>query len=96
MVAEDCHITKQYLIQHWPKSSKGSASIDTIKKREEMYPYDFVSAREIATRLREQGKTYRAIADILREEGYKNMRGHYYSINGIRYLLSRGKNLRAN
>lgn len=96
MVTKYCHITKQYLIQQWPRSSHGSASVDTLKKREEMYPYNFVSAREIATRLREQGKTYRAIADVLKEEGYKNMRGHYYSVNGVRYLLSRGTNLRAN
>lgn len=84
-------MSRAALLHRFPGASKGSGSVDLLKKRLGLYPYDQYHAKQIALSLRNQGRTYRQIAADLTKAGYKTMGERSYSPGAVWHLLNYGR-----
>lgn len=77
------------LLRLFPGASKGSGSVDLLKKRGGLFPYDQANARRISSTLKDEGRSYRQIATELTEAGHKTMRERSYGPGAVWHLLNR-------
>ncbi len=87
-VGAEIGLSRKGLERRFPSASRGSGSIDLLKKRLYMYPYDKYHARQAAISLRKQGRSYRQIAAELTKAGYKTWRKRSYSPGAVWHLLN--------
>lgn len=89
IVARENMLSLAALVRRFPAAAKGSGSVDLVKKRLGVFPYNKDYAARIAVPLRHEGKSYQQIAAELTEAGCKTLRDRSYSPGATWHLMKR-------
>lgn len=84
----DFDLSRIGIVRMFPSASKGSGSVEFLRKRQRLSFYDNYQACKMAVSLRRQHISFRGIAAELNNAGLKTISGRSYSPSAVRYLLN--------